>query len=190
MGVLTHAPVLKSSKTPMWCSFWCSGYIQSSRVQTLDSYTRSLPWTPTLPSCRLSPFKPLESSAEISHSSLQQYEVLLASQGWEGPPLLWSTNQISLFEGRCTWMSSLLKHLCWDTVYPFVLKDKYTLHHSQSGPLPFPKSNPVPFRTSPIPGLFFNPMHLLVCLYWICYCGFSYTRIYRVYDILGMAWFT
>lgn len=153
--------MLRSSKAPRHPRNAPFGALDTSRVQECKHLTLILgpfPEFQPFPSCRLSPFKPSESSAEITHSSLQQYEVLLVSPGWEGPLLLWSTNHISLFEGRGTWTSFLLKHLCWDTIYPFVLKDKYTLHHSQSGPLPFPKSN-VPFRTIPTLGLFFNPMH-------------------------------
>lgn len=158
--------MLRSSKAPRHPHDAPRGALDTYRVQECKHLTLILGPFPKLqpfPHAGSHPSNPQKAQQKFPHSSLQQYEDLLVTQGWEGPLLLWSTNHIFLFEEKSDWTSSLLKYLCWDTVYPFVLKDKYTLHHNQSEPLPSPKSNPVSFRTSPSPGFFFNPMHSLFC---------------------------
>lgn len=148
----------------MWCSLWCSGYIQSSRVQTFNSYTRSLPWTPTsslVQALALQTLRKLSRGFPLKRPAMKSCWSLRDGKG----PFSFAAQTISpcLREGVLRRLF-LKKNLCWDTIYPFLLKDKYTLHHSQSGPLPFPTSN-VPFRTSPTLGLFFNPMHPLFFLF-------------------------
>lgn len=186
--------MLWSSKSPRHPRDAPFGALDTYRVQECKHLILTLGPFPELqpfPRAVSHPSNPQKAQQKSPHSISSNVKTCWSLRDGKGP-FSFEAQTICFKEGRGAWTSSLLKHLCWDTVYTFVLKDKYTLHHSQSGPLPFPKSNPVPFRTNPTPGLFFNPMHPLILSVsvWICYCGFSYTWTYRVYDILGMAWFT